>query len=93
MDPAILTVLAEIGVSVDTAFPKPLTDEVVQDADIIVTMGCGDACAILPGKRYYDWDIADPDDASLDLVRTIRDEINQHIQQLITDITPVKEPA
>ncbi|MEU1789559.1 phosphotyrosine protein phosphatase [Streptomyces sparsogenes] len=64
------------GVSLEDAFPEPLTGEVVQAADIVVTMGCGDACPVVPGRRYLDWPVADPDGAPITAVRAIRDEID-----------------
>jgi protein-tyrosine-phosphatase len=71
-------------------FPKPWTDEIVQAADVVITMGCGDACPIFPGKRYEEWTIADPAGQGVDTVRPIRDEIEERIRRLITelDITP-----
>ena len=68
--------MREIGVDVGDEFPKPLTDEVVRAADVVITMGCGDACPIYPGKRYEDWELDDPAGLELDTVRTIRDEID-----------------
>ena len=67
--------MSELGVDVSKEFPKPMTDEVVQAADAVITMGCGDACPIYPGKRYEDWEVADPAEADLDGVRRIRDDI------------------
>ena len=79
--------MAELGVDLAAAFPKPLTDEVVRAADVVVTMGCGDACPIYPGKRYEDWQIADPAEAhSLDEVRAIRDDIDAMVQRLLSDL-------
>ena len=75
IDPAVVEVLDEIGVPVVAEFPKPLTDEVVQAADFVITMGCGDACPIYPGRRYMDWPVADPVGQPLEEVRRIRDEI------------------
>ena len=67
--------MAELGLDLSHEFPKPMTDEVVQAADVVITMGCGDACPIYPGKRYEDWELDDPAEADLDGVRRIRDEI------------------
>ena len=67
--------MAELGLDVSKEFPKPMTDEVVEAADVVITMGCGDACPIYPGKRYEDWELDDPADADLDGVRRIRDDI------------------
>jgi protein-tyrosine-phosphatase len=67
-------------------FPKPLTDEVVQAADVIVTMGCGDACPIYPGKRYEDWELDDPAEKTVEDVRPIRDEIDRRVQELLSGL-------
>ena len=79
--------MAEVGVDVGKEFPKPMTDEVVEAADAVITMGCGDACPIYPGKRYEDWEVADPADADLDGVRRIRDEIDERVRRLLNDVT------
>jgi arsenate reductase len=84
--PNIVEGLAEIGVSLEREFPKPLTDEVVRAADVVVTMGCGDACPVYPGKRYEDWDVADPAGKPLEEVRTIRDDIRGRVENLIGDL-------
>lgn len=81
--PSIVSALAEIGVPFASEFPKPLTDEVVQAADFVVTMGCGDACPVYPGRRYMDWPIADPVGRSEDEVREIRDQIVDRVRNLI----------
>jgi protein-tyrosine-phosphatase len=67
-------------------FPKPLTDEVVRAADVVVTMGCGDACPVYPGKRYLDWNLADPADQPLEEVREIRNEIDRRVQELLSEL-------
>ncbi|WRZ95112.1 arsenate reductase ArsC [Streptomyces sp. NBC_01007] len=79
--PVVAQVLAEDGVDVTDAYPKPLTDEVVRAADIVITMGCGDSCPVMPGHRYLDWPVTDPEDAPITVVRTIRDEIDAHITE------------
>jgi arsenate reductase (thioredoxin) len=84
--PAVVEALAEVGVDVSREFPKPLTDEVVRAADAVVTMGCGDACPVYPGKRYEDWTIDDPEGKELDEVRRIRDEIDGRVRQLLTEL-------
>lgn len=84
--PEVIRVLAERGIDHTEAYPKPLSDNVVMAADVIVTMGCGDACPIHPGKRYEDWDVADPDGASLDTVREIRDDIQQRVSTLLREL-------
>ncbi|MGW9024904.1 arsenate reductase/protein-tyrosine-phosphatase family protein [Streptomyces sp. NPDC055722] len=83
VEPYVAQVLMESGLDVADAFPKPLTDEVVQAADIVITMGCGDACPVVSGRRYLDWPVPDPDGAPLGVVRTIRDEIDAHITELL----------
>jgi protein-tyrosine-phosphatase len=67
-------------------FPKPLTDEVVKAADVVITMGCGDACPIFPGKRYEDWDLEDPEGKGLETVRRIRDQIDERVQRLVAEL-------
>lgn len=87
--PAVVAALDEIGVSLAGEFPKPLTDEAVRSADVVVTMGCGDACPVFPGRRYLDWPLEDPAGLPLDRVRAIRDEIDQRVRGLLAtlDIT------
>ena len=78
----------EVGVDISKEFPKPLTDEVVRAADAVITMGCGDACPIYPGKRYEDWDLEDPAGKDLHAVRQIRDEIRpSRVEALIAELT------
>ena len=86
--PGVVTVLEEAGIDVANEFPKPLTDDVVRAADAVVTMGCGDACPLYPGKRYLDWSLNDPAELDLDGIRAVRDEIQQHVEQLLTELTP-----
>ena len=88
INPAVLEAMAEIGVDLSREFPKPLTDDVVRAADVVVTMGCGDACPIYPGKRYLDWDLTDPAGKSLHEVRAIRDEIDSRVQALLAELVP-----
>ena len=76
----------EVGVDMSEEFPKPLTDEVVRAADVVITMGCGDACPIYPGKRYEDWELDDPAGQDLETVRRIRDEIDERVQKLIAEL-------
>ena len=79
--------MAELGVDLSGAFPKPLTDQAVRGADVVVTMGCGDACPVYPGTRYEDWQVDDPAEArSLDEVRRIRDDIDRRVQRLISEL-------
>ncbi|MEO8261696.1 MAG: metalloregulator ArsR/SmtB family transcription factor [Pseudolysinimonas sp.] len=86
IDPLIITALDEIGVPVGGEFPKPLTDEVVRAADFVITMGCGDACPIYPGRRYLDWDLPDPAGLTLAGVRQVRDTIDGHVRRLLAEM-------
>lgn len=86
VEPAVLEVLAERGIDASDAFPKPLTEEVVAAADVVITMGCGDACPILSGRRYLDWDLADPMAANIETVRAIRDDIEARVQLLLIEL-------
>jgi arsenate reductase len=88
INPAVVEAMEELGVDMGEEFPKPLTDEVVRAADVVITMGCGDACPIYPGKRYEDWELADPAGQDLETVRRIRDEIDARVQQLIGELLP-----
>lgn len=88
VNPAVVAVLAEIGVDIGDEFPKPLTDDVVRAADAVVTMGCGDACPLYPGKRYLDWQLADPAELDLDGVRAVRDDVRAHVGQLLDELVP-----
>ncbi|MFO7571592.1 MAG: arsenate reductase ArsC [Gaiellaceae bacterium] len=91
VNPHVADVMGELGADLASAFPKPLTDEVVRAADVVITMGCGDACPIYPGKRYEDWVVADPAEASsLDEVRAIRDDIDGRVQGLLSEILPTE---
>jgi arsenate reductase len=84
----VVEAMAEVGVDISKEFPKPVTDEAVQAADAVITMGCGDACPIYPGKRYEDWEIDDPADADLEGVRRIRGEISQRVRRLLGELAP-----
>ena len=88
INPAVIEAMTELGVDMSEEFPKPLTDEVVAAADVVITMGCGDACPIYPGKKYEDWVLDDPADQDLETVRRIRDEIDARVQQLIGELLP-----
>ena len=83
IDPVVVEAMNELGVDVRLEFPKPLTDEVVRAADVVVTLGCGDACPVYSGKRYEDWAIADPAGQPLEAVRRIRYEIHHHVSELL----------
>jgi arsenate reductase (thioredoxin) len=86
INPAVVEAMREIGVDVSEEFPKPLTDEFVQAADAVVTMGCGDACPIYPGKRYEDWELEDPAGRELDDVRAIRDDLEGRVRALLAEL-------
>ena len=86
INPAAVAAMEELGVDIGEEFPKPLTDEFVRAADVVITMGCGDACPIYPGKRYEEWTIDDPAGQSLETVRRIRDDIDTHVQKLVTEL-------
>lgn len=86
VNPLVVTALDEIGVPLAGEFPKPLTDEVVRAADVVVTMGCGDACPVYPGRRYLDWELADPAGLSIDGVRQVRDEVEVHVRGLLEQL-------
>ncbi len=90
MNPEVVAAMSELGVDVSRELPKPLTDEVTRAADVIVTMGCGDACPVYPGKRYSDWDLADPDGLTVAEIRPIRDEIDRRVQALLAELTPTE---
>ncbi|MBH0010164.1 metalloregulator ArsR/SmtB family transcription factor [Salinibacterium sp. SWN1162] len=89
INPKIVAALDEIGVSVDGEYPKPLTDEVVRGADVVITMGCGDACPIYPGRRYLDWELPDPAAMAMDGVRAVRDDIDTRVRELLRSLPPV----
>lgn len=86
IDPAVVEAMEELGLDLSGEFPKPLTDECVQAADVVITMGCGDACPIYPGKRYLDWNLPDPSGKSLEEVRPIRDEIDRRVVALLAEL-------
>jgi arsenate reductase (thioredoxin) len=86
INPAAVAAMAEIGIDLSKEFPKPLTTEVVEAADVVVTMGCGDACPVFPGKRYLDWELDDPSGRSLEEVRVIRDEIDRRVRVLLDSL-------
>jgi arsenate reductase len=86
INPAVVQAMDEIGIDISKEFPKPLTDDVVRDADAVVTMGCGDACPVYPGKRYLDWDLPDPAGRSVEEIRPIRDEIDRRVRVLLEEL-------
>jgi protein-tyrosine-phosphatase len=90
INPAVVEAMSELGIDFGEEFPKPLTDEVVRAADAVITMGCGDACPIYPGKRYLDWELEDPAGKDLETVRAIRDEIDARVQGLLAELVPAR---
>jgi arsenate reductase (thioredoxin) len=88
INPAVLAAMAEWGVDLSKAFPKPITDQAVKAADVVITMGCGDACPIHPGKRYEDWELQDPAGQPVEVVRRIRDQIDARVQALLAELVP-----
>ena len=89
INPAVVAAMDEVGIDLSREFPKPLTTEVVKAADVVITMGCGDACPIYPGKRYLDWDLPDPAGRSVEEVREIRDEIDRRVRELVGELVGV----
>ena len=83
---AAVAAMAEVGIDIAQEYPKPWTNEIVQAADVVVTMGCGDACPLFPGKRYEDWELEDPAGQDVDAVRPIRDEIERRVRSLLDDL-------
>jgi arsenate reductase (thioredoxin) len=88
INPAVVAAMDEWGIDLSQEFPKPLTDEFVKAADVVITMGCGDACPIYPGKRYEDWELRDPAGQPVEVVRTIRDDIDARVQALLAELIP-----
>ncbi|WP_166355489.1 arsenate reductase ArsC [Phytoactinopolyspora limicola] len=86
VNPVAIEAMAERGIDISREFPKPWTDEVVRAADVVVTMGCGDACPVFPGKRYEDWELADPAGQDLAAIRPIRDEVERRVRDLLTSL-------
>ena len=86
VNPSAIAAMAERGIDISGEYPKPWTDEVVRAADVVITMGCGDACPIFPGKRYEDWVLDDPHGLDVDAVRPIRDEIERRVLTLLTEL-------
>jgi protein-tyrosine-phosphatase len=86
INPSAVRAMAEVGIDITSEFPKPWTDEIVRAADVVVTMGCGDACPFYPGKRYEDWELDDPAGLDLDAVRPIRDSIEARVRGLLDSL-------
>ncbi|EIE97028.1 arsenate reductase ArsC [Saccharomonospora glauca] len=87
LNPAVVEAMREVGIDITTERPKLLTTDAVKAADVVITMGCGDTCPIFPGKRYEDWQLDDPAGLGLEAVRTIRDQIESRVRDLITELT------
>jgi protein-tyrosine-phosphatase len=85
---AVAAALAEVGLDISQELPKPLTDEAARASDVLVTMGCGDACPVYPGKRYIDWELQDPAGQPIEVVRRIRDEIDRRVRDLLAELLP-----
>jgi protein-tyrosine-phosphatase len=86
VNPSAVKAMAEVGIDIRQEYPKPWTDEIVQAADVVVTMGCGDTCPYLPGKRYEDWELDDPAGMDVEAVRPIRDEIGHRVKELLASL-------
>jgi arsenate reductase (thioredoxin) len=86
INPAAVAVMAELGIDITGEYPKPWTEEIVRGADVVVTMGCGDTCPYFPGKRYENWELADPAGQPLEAVRPIRDDIEQRVRHLLAEL-------
>ena len=93
LNPAVIEAMAEVGIDITAEQPKLLTTDAVQAADVVITMGCGDACPFFPGKRYEDWKLDDPAGQGIDAVRPIRDDIKRRIQELIASLEPASTEA
>jgi arsenate reductase len=91
LNPAVVEAMSEKGIDISSERPKKLEDPMVRESDVVITMGCGDACPIYPGKRYLDWDLDDPAGKAIDDVRPIRDEIDRRVQDLLAELA--SEPA
>ncbi|MGE5828569.1 MAG: arsenate reductase ArsC [Micromonosporaceae bacterium] len=92
INPAVIAAMAEVGIDITHEFPKPLTDEVVRASDVVVLMGCGDACPVYPGKRYLDWTLPDPAGLPLSQVRPIRDDIDARVRTLLDELIGPESP-
>jgi arsenate reductase len=93
VNPSAVAAMAEVGIDISRQTPKVLTTDAVQASDVVITMGCGDACPIFPGKRYLDWDLDDPAGQGVEAVRPIRDEIRARVQTLLTELLPDQSPV
>ncbi len=93
VNPAVRQVMHEIGIDLSHEFPKKLTTGAIQAADVVITMGCGDACPIYPGKRYLDWELTDPAGKTAEQIRPIRENIDQRVRALLTELVPAAAGA
>lgn len=93
INPSVTAAMAEIGIDISDEFPKPWTDEIVRAADVVITMGCGDACPIFPGKRYLDWELPDPSGLTVEQVRPIRDDLGDRVRALVEELAPAAPVA
>jgi len=92
INPDVVKAMAEVGIDISKEFPKPWTDEFLEAADVVVTMGCGDACPLVPGKRYEDWELEDPTGKSLEDMRPIRDAVKNRVERLLEEILTPSHP-
>ena len=90
INPAVVAAMSEVGLDLSHKRPKPLTEDAVRAADVVITMGCGDACPIYPGKRYLDWELDDPAGKTVEQVRPIRDEIDRRVRALLAELVPAR---
>jgi arsenate reductase len=87
INPSAVAVMADLGIDISVEYPKPLTDDAVKASDIVITMGCGDECPVVPGTRYLDWPLTDPAGQGLDVVRPVRDDIEQRVRDLLDELS------
>jgi arsenate reductase (thioredoxin) len=90
VSPSVVEAMADVGIDISREVPKELTTGAVRDADVVITMGCGDECPVFPGKRYEDWELADPAGKGIESVRPIRDEIRTRVEALVTELLPAR---
>src|SRR3954452_15610372 len=93
LNPAVVEAMEEVGIDISAEHPKKLDDAMVRQSDVVITMGCGDACPIYPGKRYEDWELEDPAGKDLETVRRIRDEIDERVRRLVGELTSARPGA
>jgi protein-tyrosine-phosphatase len=93
INPAVVEAMAEVGIDISKERPKGLTEDVLREADAVITMGCGDACPVYPGKRYLDWELPDPTGKTLDEIRPIRDEIQKRVEEFVGELVGTESKA